>query len=86
MTIRERAEKAVREACEAISATLDEEQTKKVSDVIERALIDLMREAAKEHSVAVHNCCSPDLDTAHKIADEIRRRNDALIGNLQGLR
>ena len=86
MDIRQKAEKAVQDACAAISATLDEDQAKKVSDVIERALVDVMREAAKEHSVAARACCSPDDDIAHKITDEIHRRNDALIANLQGLR
>jgi len=86
MDLRERAEKAVQDVCASISVTLDEEQAKRVSDVIEKALIDLMREAAKHHSVVVQDCCSADRDMAHKIADGIRQANDALIANLQGLR
>ena len=86
MNVRQRAEKAVQDACAAISASLDEEKTKRVADVIERALIDMMRETAKEHNVVVRQCCSSDLDMAHKIAEEIKHRNDALVANLKGLR
>jgi hypothetical protein len=86
MDLRERAEKAVQDVCATISVTLDEEQREGVANVIENALIDLMREAAKHHSVVIHDCCSADRDMAHKIADGIRQANDALIANLQGLR
>ena len=86
MDVRKRSEKAVQEACEVLSATLDEAQAKEVSDVIERAMIDVMREAAKQHSYAVEACCPADRDLAHKISEEIRRKNVGLIANLTGLR
>jgi len=86
MDVRKRAEKAVVEACETLTATLDDAQAKQVSDVIERAMIDVLRETAKQHSHAVEACCPADRDLAHKISEEIRLKNVALIANLTGLR
>jgi len=86
MDVRKRAEKAVAEACAVLSATLDDAEAKQVSDVIEKAMIDVMREAAKQHSHAVEACCPADRDLAHKISEEIRLKNVGLIANLTGLR
>jgi len=86
MDLRTRAETAVKDACEAIRATLSEEETRKVSDVIERAIIDAVRESSQRSSSAAALCCSADQDMAHKIAEEIERANVALIANLSSMR
>ena len=86
MDLRTRAETAVKDACEAINATLSEEETRKVSDVIERAIIDAVRAAAQRSSAAAAECCDADKDMAHKISKEIERANVALIANLSSMR
>ena len=76
----------MQEISELLPATLDEEQTRKLAGIVEGALVDFMREAAKHHSGVVRDCCPPDQDLAHKISSEISQKNKALIANLKGLR
>ena len=86
MDLRQRVEAAVQDISKMVPTPLDAEQTSKLSEIVERTLIDLMRECAKHHSGVVRECCPPDQDLAHKISAEISQRNDALIANLTGLR
>ena len=86
MDLRQRADAVVREISDLIPAPLDSEQANKLSGIVEKALVDFMRECAKHHSGVVQNCCPPDQDLAHKISTEISQKNDALIANLTGLR
>lgn len=86
MDLRDRAEAVVRDACAAVGGNLDDAKTRLVSDIIEQAPIDVMRESAKHHSHAAQEVCPADRDLAHKIAEEIRLKNVGLIANLKGLR
>ncbi|MDJ0949312.1 MAG: hypothetical protein QNJ94_10345 [Alphaproteobacteria bacterium] len=87
MELRERAEKAVRDACDALGEEpLSKEDEAVVAQIIERAMQDAIREAARESGTAAEACCSHDSDMAHKIKAEIERANKALIANLSALR
>jgi len=86
MTIRTHATKAAEAALAALGAAPDEAQRNAVLMAIEKAMIDLMREDEERYAKAALNCCAPDLDTAHKIAEEVRRANTALIANLSSMR
>lgn len=57
-----------------------------VAELIERALMDAALEDSEECAKVAMVCCSPDRDLAHKIAEEIRRKNVALIANLSSMR
>jgi hypothetical protein len=86
MDLRQRAESVVRDIGELIPTPLDDEQNKKLAEIVEGALVDFMRETAKHHSGVVRDCCPPDRDLAHKISAEISQKSNALIANLKGLR
>lgn len=86
MDLRIRAEIAVKDACEAIAADLNEDEMRKVTEVIERAIVDAVIAAARESRSAAMDCCSADRDMAHKLAEEIERVNTALIANLSAFR
>jgi hypothetical protein len=86
MDLRQHVESVVQDVCKVVPTSLDAEQTGKISEIVERALVEVMRELAKHHSGAAQECCPPDQDLAHKIATEISQKNDALIANLTGLR
>ena len=43
-------------------------------------------EAASEYQEATARCCGPEADLAHKIAEEVERKNRALIANLSAMR
>ncbi len=46
------------------------DQTKQITKIIEQAMIDAYRDSAESCVKAAQECCGPDLDLAHKIADE----------------
>ena len=86
MNLKERAEQTVRAACKALEVVLDERQADVVNGIIEQAMIDAITEATRQSGKAVVQCCSPDLDMAHKIRQEVENANRALIANLSGMR
>ena len=86
MELRERAERAVRDACDALGERLSADNEQLVAGIIERAMKDAIVEATSHSSDAAVACCGPDADMAHKIAREIDRKKTALIANLSSLR
>ena len=57
-----------------------------IFDAVEAAVIKGMLEGQHRAVDAAIQCPEADEDLAHKIATEIRRKNDALIANLSSLR
>jgi len=86
MNMRERANEAARAACQALEVDADAKQSDIVICIIEQAMIDAIGEASKHSGEAVMRCCSPDLDIAHKLRQEVENANRALIANLSGMR
>ncbi len=86
MDLRQHVDSVIEGINKVVPTPLDTEQTSKVSQIVEQALIEVMRDLAKHHSGVAQECCPPDQDLAHKIAREISQKNDALIANLTGLR
>ena len=81
-----RAEQATKDVLGAIQFSGSEVQAKRVAKIIERAMIDGYRDCTEMCVEAAGECCDEDKDMAHKIADEIRRANTALIANLSSMR
>ncbi|MCP3688539.1 MAG: hypothetical protein GY784_09000 [Gammaproteobacteria bacterium] len=71
---------------EAISADLSEDELKKVSQILQSALIKSVEHATNSHHEATVICCGPEADLAHKIAEEMSLANKNLIANLMGMR
>ncbi len=86
MDLRARAQVAVEEACNALSAELSDDDMQKVTTIIEAAMRHAVEAAEVESRKVVKDCCEADQDMAHKITSEIKRANTALVANLQGLR
>ncbi len=86
MTFRARSENTAKAVLSALALSPTDEQTKAVTAVIERALVDAVADANRRCSQLAKACCSADRDLAHKIADEIERSHQALIANLSSLR
>lgn len=57
-----------------------------IFDAVEAAVIKGVLEGQNRAVDAAIQCPEADQDLAHKIAAEIRRKNDALIANLSSLR
>lgn len=62
--------------------SLDKDQQKEIANLIERAVIKAILEGQHRAVDAALRCPEADQDVAHKIATEIRKKNDALIVNL----
>ncbi len=86
MSFREQADKAAQAVAEAYGAAVTPEQAKAAADVIERAIVESYRDAAARCAKVASECCAEDRDLAHKVADQIKRANTALIANLSSLR
>lgn len=82
----ERAKTATRSIFDAMGVNPTPDQSEQITAIVEQAMIDAYRHSAQSCVKVAQECCSPDLDLAHKIADEIKRANTALIANLSSLR
>ncbi len=82
----EKLKSIVDEAIGELEGTLSDDQTDKVSKVIEAAIIRGLLEGQHRAVDACNECGEAEQDIAHKIATAIRKKNDALIVNLSALR
>ena len=79
MTSRERADHVAKSIFSALQTSPDADRAKEATDVIEKAIIDVVLEERQRcASVAVAHG-TPDADRASKIAEAIRRAEDADI-------
>jgi hypothetical protein len=86
MNFRNRAERAAGTIGSLLKASLDAAQVKAIADTIEREIIEAVLAESERCVKVARTCCSPDLDKAHKIAEEIKRTHTALVANLSSLR
>lgn len=84
MSIRQLAENTSKEILDALGG--DSARAEDVARIVEKALLDVMRDTRTECATVVHDCCSADQDLAHKISEEMRQKENALIANLSSLR
>ena len=86
MKISERAENAAKAIYAVLQVSPTPEQSRQVQRVLEQAIVNAMLEEAERCSNTAVECCSADLDIAHKITEGIRRANQVLMANLSSLR
>ncbi len=79
MTLRERADRVAKSIFSALQTSPDADRAKEATDIIEKAIINVVLEERQRcASVAVAHG-TPDADLASKIAADIRRAKDAEI-------
>jgi hypothetical protein len=86
MLLSERAALTVDAALQALSADLDDEDKAIITKIIEQSMRDAILEATHQSKTAAVETCGADADMAHKISEEIERKNTGLIANLSSLR
>jgi formaldehyde-activating enzyme involved in methanogenesis len=86
MNFRNRAKRAADAIGNLLGASPDAAQAKAITDAIEKEIIEAVLAESERCVKVAHTCCSPDLDKAHKIAEEIKRTHTALVANLSSLR
>lgn len=86
MQFRERALSVAKQLYGVLEASPSAEADKQVIKLIEQVMIDTVLEQGEQSVRVAMDCCSADRDLAHKVGDEIRRANTALVANLSGMR
>ena len=86
MNLRNRAESAAAGVFETVAASPTEDQARRVTKQIVKALIETLLEEGKRCADVARDCCAPDHDLARKVAREVRLSNEALIANLSSMR
>ena len=84
-SLRERAEEATQDVQKILGVSADE-HPQEVADAIERTIIKALLEERHRCADLAFQCCEEDKDKAHKVAEEIRRVNTALMANLSSMR
>ncbi len=79
MTFRERAERVAKSVFGALQASPNDDQAKAVIDVIEKSIINIVLEERQRCANVAIAHGTPDADRANKIAEAIRRAEDAEI-------
>jgi hypothetical protein len=86
MSLKSRAEKVTSAVVDLIDAETDPATAEAIAKIVEKALIDSYRDCTERNTRVAATCCAEDEDKAHKIAEEMRNANTALIANLSALR
>ena len=79
MTLRERAERVARSVFSALQISPNADRAKVATDVIEKAIIEVVLEERQRCANVAVAHGTPDADRASKIATAIRRGEDAKI-------
>ncbi len=79
MKLRDRADSVAKSVFSALQTSPDAERAKAVTDVIEKAIIDVVLDERQRCANVATAHGTPDADRASKIAAAIRRAEDAEI-------
>lgn len=84
--LRKIAHEATQGINDLLGGQLSDDQSAKIDKIVEAAVIQALLEGQHRAVDAALQYPEADQDLAHKIAAEIRRKNDLLIVNLTSLR
>lgn len=84
MSVHQLADGATQEILKCLGQ--DAQKSEEVSRIVEKVLAEAVRQTQAGCLEVVNVCCSADQDLAHKIAEEVRKKEHALIVNLSSLR
>ena len=86
MSLKPIADKAVEQICEAVSTPMSNDERESVSRIVEQAVIDAALSTSQQCAHVVKFHAGPEADLAHKIAEQLKLKETALIANLMGMR
>ena len=86
MKLKQYVETATQGVFAALDTSPSEEQAKAVAALIQEAVIKAALESRSTCVDVAQECCSANQDLAHKITEEMRLANNALIANLSSMR
>lgn len=80
------AENTIAKISKIAGSALSDKQKIEIANLVDDAVVKALLEGQHRAVDAALNCPDADQDLTHKIAKEIRLKNDALIVNLTSLR
>ena len=86
MKLRQYVETATEGVFKALDTRPSDEQAAAVAAVIQEAVIKAALESRSKCVDVARECCTDHKDLAHKITEEIRLANNALVANLSSMR
>jgi len=86
MSLKSLVDNAVAKIGKSVSTPLTESETATISKIIEKAMIEAVRQSTKSYTKATIVCCGPEADLAHQIKEEVDRAQHVLITNLMAMR
>jgi len=86
MDFKERAEITARAVCEILRAKVSAKAHRQITEIIEGAMLDAVLEDGERYTKLVIRHCAADRDLTHKITEDIRRAQTALVTNLSSMR
>ena len=87
MSVQESIEIATEAIANALAKhQLSDAEREEVSRIVGRLLVKTVKKTTHNQVETARNCCGPEQDLAHHIAEEMHRKKNALIANLMALR
>lgn len=86
MPLKKIAENAIDKICEKVLVSLSDDERIAVQRIVEQAIVDATVSATQRCHRIVKQQTGPEADLAHKIAEQMRDAETALIANLMGMR
>ena len=86
MSLKSLVDNAVKDIGKTASKPLSESDTAAISKIIEKSMVEAVRQSTKSCTTAAVVCCGPEADLAHKITEEVNRAQHVLITNLMAMR
>ncbi|PLX35769.1 MAG: hypothetical protein C0605_08455 [Hyphomicrobiales bacterium] len=85
-TIQEITDSTLAEAVAATEGSLSQPQSEQLAKIIEKGILESALRMSENCQRFTVRHSGPEADIAHKINEDINRRREALLANLNGLR
>ena len=87
MSVQESVDIATEAIMESLSGhELSDAEKEQISRIIGKALVKTVKKTTHNQVETAVNCCGPEQDLAHQLAEEMHRKKNLLISNLMALR
>ena len=68
------------------SHDLSDAEKEEIGRIVSRVLVKTVKKTTHNQVETARNCCGPEMDLAHQLAEEMHRKKNLLISNLMALR
>ncbi len=79
-------DETVKKITDALASEVSKTDTDDLTKIVEQALIKAIGEITDQYKTVAVSALGADADKAHKIAEELRKAQIAIVANLEGMR